>query len=50
MIRDLAVPDGFHGAVAVAGTEDFDILLRRWQPAPHAQPARIGVPMAVPSC
>lgn len=50
MIRDLAVPDGFHGAVAVAGTADFDILLRWWEPAPHAQPAQIGVPMAVPSC
>ena len=68
LIRDLAVPDGsqvavadgsrvavpgdFHAAVAVAGTEDFEVVLRWWQPTSHAEPlvGQIGVPMAVPGC
>lgn len=60
LIRDLAVPDGFCGAVAMAGSADFQVVSRWWAPEaswlafpfqPTAQPpAQIGVPMAVPGC
>jgi len=61
LIRDLAMPDGYSGAVALAGSDDFDIGMHWWaaelphsavaaaaQPPPFA--AQIGVPMAVPGC
>lgn len=44
LIRDLSMPDGFHGAVAVAGDEDFEVTTHWWVPEPTAQ---IGVPVAV---
>ena len=60
LVRDLAVPDGFFGAVALAGTEDFDLSTHWWAPelshpavAEPAHPpfdAQTGVPMAVPGC
>ena len=49
LIRDLAVPAGFHGAVAVAGTDDFEVALRWWQPVPSSADP-MGVAMAVPGC
>lgn len=60
LVRDLAVPEGFCGAVAMAGSADFQVVSRWWAPeypplAPAPQrlaqrPAQIGVPMAVPGC
>lgn len=61
LIRDLAMPDGFSGAVALAGADHFDITAHRWAPElwhpetaePAAHPpfdAQTGVPMAVPGC
>ncbi len=60
LVRDLAVPAGFCGAVAMAGSADFQVVSRWWVPEPTrftpplrppAQPvAQIGVPMAVPGC
>jgi 4'-phosphopantetheinyl transferase len=56
-IQDLPVPDGFHGAVALAGEDRFRVLTHWWSPQDRydeslaARPlAQIGVPMAVPGC
>jgi 4'-phosphopantetheinyl transferase len=32
LIRDLAMPDDFHGAVAVAGSDDFEVTTHWWTP------------------
>jgi 4'-phosphopantetheinyl transferase len=61
VVMDLVMPDGFSGAVALAGTDPFRVLTHWWTPEsfgsarqPSAaacfSPAQIGVPMAVPGC
>jgi 4'-phosphopantetheinyl transferase len=60
VVLDLSVPDGFHGAVALAGTDAFRVVTHWWTPeafrppaaSPPAcfSPAQIGVSMAVPGC
>jgi 4'-phosphopantetheinyl transferase len=61
LIRDLVMPDGFHGAVAMAGRSDFEVIMHWWEPEAlrYGRPAairtessfdQIGVPMAVPGC
>jgi 4'-phosphopantetheinyl transferase len=63
LIRDLVLPDDFHGAVAVAGSDDFEVTTQWWTPEQATDPAtgtvaaqspssdtQTGVPMAVPGC
>jgi 4'-phosphopantetheinyl transferase len=60
LIRDLAMPAGFSGAVALAGSDDFEITTHWWaaelrQPVAEATrcppfAAQMGVPMAVSGC
>jgi 4'-phosphopantetheinyl transferase len=62
VVMDLPMPDGFHGAVALAGTTTFRVVTHWWTPesllprvqsptaATYFPAAQIGVPMAVPGC
>jgi 4'-phosphopantetheinyl transferase len=58
LVRDLPVPAGFAGAVALAGSDDFEITTHWWAPTlrqPEAaqyppSAAQRGVPMAVTGC
>ena len=64
VVLDLPMPDGFHGAVALAGSDAFRVVSHWWTPEafrPASQtpaafppacssPVQIGVPMAVPGC
>jgi 4'-phosphopantetheinyl transferase len=51
-IQDLQVPDGFAGAVALAGTDGFHVTSRWWTPDDRwPDPlAQAGAPMAVAGC
>ncbi len=49
VVRDLAVPAGFHGAVALAGRGTFAAALHWWAPESHCPPQVAAAPASLPT-